>query len=48
MSQSASVSHQRNGRTEPYLRLAELLMGRRIALALHLSVKHSLADLIGD
>lgn len=48
MSQSASLSAPRNGRTEPYLRLAELLMGRRIALALHISVKHGLADLLGD
>jgi len=49
MSQSAATPAVPSGRTEPYLRLAELLMGRRIALALHLTVKHGIADLIaGD
>ena len=37
-----------SGRTEAYLRLAELLMGHRIARALHLSVKYGIADVLGD
>src|SRR5215469_2661152 len=48
MSQSAGKAARPTGRTEPYLRLAELLMGRRTAMALDLSVKYGLADLIGD
>lgn len=45
---ASSISPRSAGRTEPYLRLAELLMGRRIAMALDLAVKHSLADILGD
>jgi hypothetical protein len=48
MSQGTQMSPRPSGRTESYLRLAELLMGRRIAMALHLSAKHGLADLMGD
>ena len=49
MTQSTSpTSAVPSGRTEPYLRLAELLMGHRIACALHLSVKHGIADVIGN
>lgn len=49
MTQSTSpASTVPSGRTEPYLRLAELLMGHRIAHALHLSVKHGIADVIGN
>jgi hypothetical protein len=48
MSQSTSVDARPTGRTEPYLRLAELLMGSRVAVALNLSVKYGVADLVGD
>jgi hypothetical protein len=37
-----------SGRPQPYMRLAELLMGSRIALALHVAAKRGIADLLGD
>src|SRR5260370_7674150 len=37
-----------SGRHEPYMRMAELLMGSRIALALHVAAKRGIADLLGD
>jgi len=45
MTTAAPVS---TGRPQPYLRLAELLMGSRIALALSLVAERGIADMLGD
>src|SRR5260370_31310418 len=37
-----------SGRPQPYMRLAELLTGSRIALALHVAAKRGIADMLGD
>ena len=37
-----------SGRSQPYMRLAELLMGSRIALALRLVAERGIADMLGD
>lgn len=37
-----------SGRPQPYMRLAELLMGSRVALALHVAAQRGIADLLGD
>jgi hypothetical protein len=45
---STAALQSSSGRPEPYMRLAELLMGSRIALALHIAAKRGIADLLGD
>ena len=37
-----------SGRSQAYMRVAELLMGSRIARAMHIAVEHGIADLLGD
>ena len=36
------------GRPQPYMRLAELLMGSRIALALRIVAERGIADMLAD
>ena len=42
------VPRESSGQPEPYMRLAELLMGSRITLALRIVVERGVADLLGD